>query len=101
MPWRTESVMDQRIAFVLRVGAGAESLAALCREYEISRPTGYLWWQRYQQVGSVNGLAEHSRRPKHSPQRTGQEIEAEGLALRDERGWGGPKIRSEEHTSEL
>jgi len=92
MPWRTESVMDQRIAFVLRVGAGAESLAALCREYEISRPTGYLWWQRYQQVGSVNGLAEHSRRPKHSPQRTGQEIEAEVLALRDEKGWGGPKI---------
>jgi transposase-like protein len=92
MPWRTESVMDQRVEFVLRARRREETIAALCREYEISRPTGYLWLQRYQSVGSVKALAEHSRRPLHSPRRMGDEIAAAVLAVRDEKGWGGPKI---------
>ena len=92
MAWRTESVMDQRVEFVLRAKEGEEAIAELCREYGISRPTGYLWLNRYEQVGSVKGLAERSRRPVHSPQRTTEEIESAVLALRDKTGWGGPKI---------
>ncbi len=92
MPWRTESVMDRRVEFVLRAKEGEESVAGLCRAYGISRPTGYLWLHRYQELGSVSGLAEHSRRPLHSPQRTGEGVEAAVLALRDKTGWGGPKI---------
>ena len=92
MPWRTESVMDQRVEFVLRARAGEETVSALCREYEISRPTGYLWLNRYQEVGSVMGLAEHSRRPLHSPRRTAEELAAAVLAIRDKTGWCGPKI---------
>ena len=92
MPWRTESVMDQRVEFVLRARRREETIAALCREYEISRPTGYLWLQRYQSGGSVKALAEHSRRPLRSPTRTGDELTAAVLAVRDERGWGGRKI---------
>ena len=92
MPWRTESVMEQRVEFVLRARTGDETVSELCREYEISRPTGYLWLNRYWEVGSISGLAEHSRRPWHSPQRTGEEIEAAVLRLRDKTGWGGPKI---------
>ena len=92
MPWRTESVMDQRVEFVLRARSGDETVAGLCREYQISRPTGYLWLNRYQQVGSVTGLVEHSRRPLHSPQQTPTEVAAAVLAVRDKTGWGGPKI---------
>jgi transposase InsO family protein len=92
MPWRTESVMDQRVEFVLRARAGAETVSALCREYGISRPTGYLWLHRHQEVGSVSGLAEHSRRPRHSPRRTAAELIEAVLALREETGWGGPKL---------
>jgi len=84
--------MDQRVEFVLRAKEGEEALAELCREYGISRPTGYLWLNRYEQAGSVKGLAERSRRPVHSPQRTTEEIESAVLALRDKTGWGGPKI---------
>lgn len=92
MPWRTESVMDQRVEFVLRAKEGEEAHAELCREYGISRPTGYLWLNRYQEVGSVTGLAERSRRPKQCPQRTSTELETAVLAVRDKTGWGGPKI---------
>lgn len=92
MPWRTESVMDQRVEFVLRARRGEETMAALCREYDISRPTGYLWLQRYQSMGSVTGLAEHSRRPWHSPERTSEQVAAVVLEVRDEKGWGGAKI---------
>jgi transposase InsO family protein len=92
MPWRTESVMDQRVEFVLRAKPGEETIAELCRAYGISRPTGYLWLKRYEAAGSVTGLAEHSRRPLRSPQRTGKKVEAAVLALRDEKGWGGPKL---------
>lgn len=92
MPWRTESVMDQRVEFVLRAREGEAGIAELCREYEISRPTGYFWLNRYQEVGSVSGLVERSRRPANSPQRTTVEIETAVLAVRDKTGWGGPKI---------
>jgi transposase InsO family protein len=92
MPWRTGSVMDQRVEFVLRAKQGDESIAALCRDYGISRPTGYLWLNRYHAVGSVSGLAEHSRRPLHSPRRTAAGVAAAVLAWRDKTGWGGPKI---------
>jgi transposase InsO family protein len=84
--------MDQRIEFVLRAKEGEEAIAALCREYEISRPTGYLWLSRYQAVGSVNGLAEGSRRPLKTPQRTAEKVAAAVVALREQTGWGGPKI---------
>jgi transposase InsO family protein len=40
----------------------------------------------------VAGLAEHSRRPLHSPRRISEEIQAAVLALRDKTCWGGPKI---------
>ena len=92
MPWKTERVMDQRVAFVLRAEQGDESLAELCREYEISRPTGYLWLKRYRAGGNIMDLAEHSRRPLHTPRRTDRTIETAVLALRDEKGWGGPKL---------
>jgi transposase InsO family protein len=84
--------MDQRVEFVLRARAEEETISELCREYTISRPTGYLWLRRYREAGSVTGLAEHSRRPLHSPQRTAAQLEAAVLGLRDKTGWGGPKI---------
>ena len=91
MPWRTESVMDQRVEFVIRARRKTETLAALCREYEISRPTGYLWLQRYKAAG-VAALSDRSHAPQHFPSRVSAEIEAAVLALRDEKCWGGPKI---------
>jgi hypothetical protein len=40
MPWKECSVMDERLQFVARRLA-CESMAELCREFGISRKTGY------------------------------------------------------------
>ena len=48
MPWERKTVDEKRKEFVARVVMGEESISALCREYGISRPTGYKWIGRYQ-----------------------------------------------------
>ncbi len=46
MPWTECSVMDERVRFVARLLEG-EKMAALCREFTISRKTGYKIFDRY------------------------------------------------------
>ena len=93
MPWRVRDVMDQKISFVVRATVPGANLSALCREYGISRPTGYLWRKRYREAWSVTGLEERSRRPRHSPQRTPAAVEARVVELRRRHGWGGKKLQ--------
>jgi hypothetical protein len=45
MPWKESSVMDERMRFVIRLKDG-ESMACLCREFGISRKTGYKIFER-------------------------------------------------------
>lgn len=40
MPWKECSVLDERIRFVIRHKDG-EDMSSLCREFGISRKTGY------------------------------------------------------------
>ena len=58
MPWKECSVMDERVKFVARRLAG-EAMADLCREFGISRKTGYKIFDRYQECG-IHG----AHRPK-------------------------------------
>jgi len=91
MSWRLVGVQDQRVEFAVRASRG-ESMSGLCREYEISRPTGYLWLERFREHG-VAGVQEQSRRPHLSPRQTGAEIEARIVALRRQRpDWGARKL---------
>ena len=53
--------MDERVKFVARRLAG-EPMADLCREFGISRKTGYKIFDRYQECG-IHGLTDRSRRP--------------------------------------
>jgi putative transposase len=61
MPCKERSVMDERVQFVARRLAG-EPMAEPCREFAISRKTGYKIVDRYQECG-VPGLTDRSRRP--------------------------------------
>ena len=53
--------MDERLRFIARLLDG-EKMAAVCRDFDISRKTGYKIFQRYKDCG-VHGLTDRSRRP--------------------------------------
>jgi len=93
MAWKEQTTMSQRAAFIEQAKAEGSNISALCRAYGISRKTGYKWIQREREAGA-GGLADQTRRPKHSPGQTEASMEAQVLAVRQEHPvWGGRKIR--------
>src|SRR5580698_2866587 len=94
MPWRESSVVEQRLLFVVAASRRERGFAGLCREFGISRQTGYTWLQRYAAGGSSQ-VVDRSRRPQHSPARTAADIEQEVVALRQcWPDWGAPKLHA-------
>jgi transposase InsO family protein len=90
MPWAERSPMDERTQFIAAVLAGEESFAAICRQYGISRKTGYKWWKRYQADGA-SGLVERSRAPQTSPQAMEAALAEQLLAFRAKHPTWGPR----------
>ena len=92
MPWRECCKMDERLRFVARLLEG-EKMAVLCREFDISRKTGYKIFARYKDCG-VEGLTDRSRRPYRHANRLPFQIETLIVQLKKEHpSWGAPKIR--------
>ena len=92
MPWKECSVMDERLQFVARRLAG-EQMADLCREFGISRKTGYKIFDRYQECG-IQGLTDRSRRPHHYAHKLPFQVENYILNVkREHSSWGARKIR--------
>jgi putative transposase len=84
--------MDERLKFVARLLDG-EKMAVLCREFEISRKTGYKIYSRYKDCG-VEGLSDRSRRPYRHARQLPFQIEKAIVQLKQEHpSWGAPKIR--------
>ena len=84
--------MDERLRFVARLLEG-EKMAALCREFDVSRKTGYKIFQRYKDCG-LEGLTDRSRRPYRQANQLPLQIETLIVRLKRERpSWGAPKIR--------
>jgi transposase InsO family protein len=93
MPFKQMEIREQRVEFVVRARRKAEPLSQLCREFGISRPTGYLWIARYHEDG-VAGIEERSRRPRRSPTQTVPELEERIVVLRQAYpDWGARKLR--------
>ena len=93
MPWKEQTLVSLRLEFVKQALMNDTNLSQLCREYGISRKTGYKWLRRYLEEGP-EGLLDRSRCPHHSPQRTPPEVEQQVLQVRDKHpAWGGRKIR--------
>jgi transposase InsO family protein len=86
-------VDEQRMQFVIRATSQQERFSALCKEFGISRPTGYLWRRRYEQAHSLTALREQSRRPHRSPRKTAEWKQERVVALRQQTGWGAKKLR--------
>jgi transposase InsO family protein len=90
MPFKGETVEMNRASFVKEVEAKANTMAALCRKYGISRPTGYLWLKRYRDGET---MSNRSRRPFHTANKTAEKMESKIVEIRKaEPGGGAVKI---------
>ena len=74
MPWQECRKMDERMRFVARLLDG-EKMAGLCREFDVSRKTGYKIFSRYKDCG-LYGLTDRSRRPYRQANRLPFQIES-------------------------
>jgi|SRR5690348_1365637 len=92
MPWKERSVVEERMRFVLRLKDG-ESMASLCREFGISRVTGYKIYDRYKECG-LEGLTDRARTPYRYANKLPAQLEALIVRMRREKpSWGARKLR--------
>src|SRR5258708_40211032 len=73
MPWARTDWMSERLKFVAAYLEYDASFIDLCRDYGISRKTGYKWIRRYQTEG-VAALEEISRAPHAHPNAVAPDI---------------------------
>src|SRR5260370_10171831 len=90
MPWKASGVVEERMRFVMEFQRDEGTMTELCREYGISRPTGYALIERFQREG-IAGLQDGSRAPLRHPNQTLAKIEEQILELRRARPRWGPK----------
>src|ERR1700758_534069 len=79
MPWKASSVMEERLRFVGRLLDG-ESMTDMCREFGISRKTGYKIFDRYKEHG-LEALTDRSRRPVRYANQLPPPLEGKGCLL--------------------
>ena len=93
MPWKKVLPMEQKMAFIIKVKERALNFATICREFEVSRRTGYKWWRRYQESG-MDGPRERSHRPHSCPHQSAPLWSDRIVALRMRHpSWGPKKLR--------
>jgi len=84
--------MEERLRFIARCLEGA-GMTETCREFGISRKTGYKIYQRYKDHG-LEALSDRSRRPVRYANQLPPPIEALIVTLKSEKPhWGARKIR--------
>jgi putative transposase len=83
--------MDERLKFIARLLDG-DTMSELCREFGVSRKTGYKILNRYNTCG-LQGLTDRSRRPYRQANQLPAQIETLIVRLKqDKPSWGAPKI---------
>jgi putative transposase len=92
MPWKECHKMDEKLRFVSRFLDG-EKIAALCREFGISRVTGHKIIDRHRESG-LEAFTDRSRRPYRQANQLPFQVEKLILQIKQEwPNWGAPKIR--------
>jgi len=94
MGWKETSVVEERFRFIQDHQSGDWSLSELCRQYGVSRKTGYKWLERYEGQG-LEGLQDQSRAPLHHPNEVMAEVAEAVLDLRRQHPlWGPEKLHA-------
>lgn len=92
MPWEERCAMTERTRLVAAYLEGNREMAELCREFGISRKTGYKWLQRFRDEGP-SGLEDRSRAPRTCPHAIPDDDVQALLELRRRRPtWGAKKL---------
>lgn len=92
MPWQECKIMDERVKFISKLLDG-EKMSQACREFGISRKTGYKIWNRYQNEGQ-EAITDRTRRPKRFGNQLPEQTIKSILRLKkDKPHWGAAKIR--------
>lgn len=92
MSWKECNKMEERMKFVARVLEG-EKMASLCREFGVSRKTGYKILDRYKESG-LEAFDDRSRRPYRQANQLPFQVETTIVQIKKEKPhWGAPKIR--------
>ena len=92
MPWKECSVMDERLRFIARLLDG-EAMSDVCREFGISRKTGYKIFDRYKEHG-LEALTDRCRRPVRYANQLPPQIESLIVTCKHNKPhWGARKIR--------
>ncbi len=81
MPWKESRIVDQRLQFLSSYQKEEMSLSDLCREFGVSRPTGYRWITRYKEAGP-EGLLDLSSRPHNCSHAISETTKNATLAFR-------------------
>ena len=90
MPWKENSLMDQKIQLIVDYQRHAMSISELSQLYGVSRRIVYKWINRYLRYGP-DGLHDRSRKPAHSPRHTPEHIVSALLEARTRHPSWGPK----------
>ena len=91
MPWKDKTVKELRKEFV-EAAQGCSNFSSLCREFGITRATGYKWVERYERD---EPLSDRSSRPNIVANKTSKVIEAQIVEIRTAHpGWGAKKIKT-------
>ena len=90
MPWKDKTVEELRKEFV-EAAQSCSNFSSLCREFGITRATGYKWVKRYE---NDEVLTDRSRCPNFTANKTSEVIEAQIIETRTGHpGWGAKKIK--------
>lgn len=90
MPWKESCVVSERMRFIVRLKEEGARMSDLCREFEISRKTGYKLLARYEEFGP-EGLFDFSRRPKRLARVSSASVKELFIATRKKHSTWGPR----------
>ena len=95
MPWRSQSLMSQRLEFIEAVmhRAPGQSIRDICRQHGLSERVGHKWLARFG-AGGPAALADRSHAPHRPAHQVPRALADTLLALREQHPtWGARKLR--------
>lgn len=90
MPWEEVKVVDKRQEFIEFFLKKEHSFSHLCRQFGISRKSGYKWVERYENEG-IEGLIDRSTAPYNQYNITSEEVIELIISIKSKFATWGPK----------